>query len=63
MQESLLMIRKERTGCKELDTTELPSTHKERTEGTLEERGGGHAERGNASRGLGYRVFKARLFA
>ena len=34
------MIRKERTGCKELDTTELPSTHKERTEGTLEERGG-----------------------
>ena len=44
MQESLLMIRKERTGCKELDTTELPSTHKERTEGTLEERGGGHAD-------------------
>ena len=32
-------IRKERTGCKELDTTKQLSTHKEGTETTPQERG------------------------
>lgn len=60
LQESLLIIRKERTGCKRLDTTGGYSTHKERTENTWREMEY-HAERGNASRGLRYRVCQGKV--
>ena len=57
LQESLLTIRKERTGLKEMDMTEH-TEQRGHLKGEV-----GHARGGNGPRGLQYRIFKARLFA
>ena len=62
MPESLLTIRKERTGRKKSYMTERPSTHKEIKERTRQERVG-HTERVKGPWRAGYRVFKAGPFA
>ena len=57
--ESLLSITRERTGCKEWDTTERPKNEQKDTS----RKRCAMPREANGPGGLGYRVFKARSFS